>query len=108
MSLLAATIGTTVLSPMVPFPWKPRIGYNVPVSHISGPSHEMYWNGAHVEEIVPVSAVYDGQALNVTTCSYADRVHFGYVAGQRAVPDIEHLVSLTEDCLQELEIAVAT
>ncbi|MEO3756912.1 wax ester/triacylglycerol synthase family O-acyltransferase [Mycobacterium sp. B14F4] len=103
MSLLATSIAATVLSPVVPIPLKPRTGYNLPVSHISGPSHEMYWNGAHVEEIVPVSAVYDGQALNVTTCSYADRIHFGYVAGRHAVPDIEALVPLTEECLREVE-----
>ena len=49
----------------------------------------MYWNGAHIEEMYPVSAVYDGQGLNVTTCSYADHVGFGYVAGRDVVPDIE-------------------
>jgi hypothetical protein len=66
----------------------------------------MYWNGALVEEIYPVSTVYDGQALNVTTCSYADRVGFGYVAGAEAVPDIHTLIPLTEACLTELETAV--
>lgn len=66
----------------------------------------MYWNGAHVEEIYPVSTVYDGQSLNVTTCSYADRVGFGYVAGAEVVPDISSLIPLTEACLAELESAV--
>ena len=66
----------------------------------------MYWNGAHLEKIYPVSAVYDGQALNVTTCSYADRIGFGYVAGRDAVPDIAALTALTEKALIELESAV--
>lgn len=102
----AGSIAATVISPLLPFTQKIRTGYNLPISHVPGPRTEMYWNGAHVEEIYPVSTVYDGQALNVTTCSYADRVGFGYVAGAEVVPDIHTLIPLTEACLAELESAV--
>ena len=104
--LLAAAIGPTVLLPMLPFAPRLRTGYNLPISHVPGPPAEMYWNGAHIEEIYPVSAVYDGQALNVTTCSYADRIGFGYVAGRDMVPDIDTLIPLTEQSLTELEAAL--
>lgn len=104
--LLATAIGPTVLLPMLPFGPRLRTGYNLPISHVPGPLAEMYWNGAHIEEIYPVSAVYDGQALNVTTCSYADRIGFGYVAGRDAVPDIDPLIPLTEQSLTELESAL--
>lgn len=104
--LLAAAIGPTVVLPMLPFAPRLRTGYNLPISHVAGPSTEMYWNGAHVDEMYPVSAVYDGQALNVTTCSYADRIGFGYVAGRDALPDIHTLVPLTEQSLTELEAAL--
>jgi diacylglycerol O-acyltransferase len=67
----------------------------------------MYWNGAHLEEIYPVSTAIDGQAQNVTMCSYADRVTFGYVSGRKVMPDIGSLVPLTERALAELESAVA-
>lgn len=100
---VAGSIAATVLFPLLPFTPKIRTGYNVPISHVPGPRAERYWNGAHVDEMYPVSAVYDGQALNVTTCSYADRVGFGYVAGREVVPDIATLVTLTEQCLAELE-----
>jgi diacylglycerol O-acyltransferase / wax synthase len=106
MLLLAAAIGPTVLLPMMRFAPRLRTGYNLPISHVAGPSAEMYWNGAHVEEMYPVSAVYDGQALNVTTCSYADRIGFGYVAGRDVLPDIETLIPLTEQSLTELEAAL--
>jgi len=102
----AGSIAATVISPMLPFSQKIRTGYNLPISHVAGPRDEMYWNGAHVEEIYPVSTVYDGQVLNVTTCSYADRVGFGYVAGAELMPDIDTLIPLTEACLAELESAV--
>jgi len=104
--LLAAAIGPTVLQPMLPFIPSIRTGYNLPISHVPGPSMQMYWNGAQVQEIYPVSAVYDGQALNVTTCSYADRIGFGYVAGSAVLPDIDTLVPLTEQALAELEAAL--
>lgn len=106
MLLLAGAIGSTVLLPMLPFAPKLRTGYNLPISHVPGPCAEMYWNGSHVEEIYPVSAIYDGQALNITTCSYADRIGFGYVAGRDVVPDIDTLIPLTEQSLTELESAM--
>lgn len=107
-SLLTASgsIAATVLLPMLPFTPRTRTGYNVPISHVAGPTTEMYWNGAHIDEMYPVSTVYDGQALNVTTCSYADRIGFGYAAGDDAVPDIGDLIPLTERSLAELESAV--
>lgn len=49
---------------------------------------------------------FDGMALNVTVCSYADHICFGYVAGRDAVPDVEALVGHTEDALKELERAL--
>jgi diacylglycerol O-acyltransferase / wax synthase len=106
MLLLAPSIAPTVLLPMVPFAPRLRTGYNLPISNVPGPQTEMYWNGAHIEEIYPVSTVYDGMGLNVTVCSYADRVTFGFVAGREMLPDIETLIPLTERALDELETAV--
>ncbi|MGX9791140.1 wax ester/triacylglycerol synthase family O-acyltransferase [Mycobacterium sp. MMS18-G62] len=106
MLLLATSIAPTVLFPMLPFVPKARTGYNLPISSVPGPASELYWNGSHVDEIYPVSAVYDGQGLNVTTFSYADHIGIGYVAGSDVVPDIDTLISLTEESLTELEAAV--
>jgi len=104
--LLAASIGPTVLLPMVPFAPRLRRGYNVSISNVPGPPAEMYWNGAHLEDIYPVSAAINGQALNVTMCSYADRVTFGYVSGRHVMPDIGPLIPLTERVLVDLETAL--
>ena len=104
--LLAPHIAPTVLLPMVLFAPKIRTGYNVPISNVPGPRTEMYWNGAHVEDIYPLSLVYDGLTLTVTVCSYADRISFGYLAGRDVMPDIEAVVPLTDRCLAELEAAV--
>ena len=104
--LLAPSIGPTVLLPMMPFAPRLRRGYNLSISSVPGPQAELYWNGAHLEEIYPVSTAIGGQALNVTMCSYADRVMFGYVSGRNVMPDIESLIPLTERALVDLETAV--
>ena len=106
MLLLAPSIGLTVLLPMVPFAPRLRRGYNVSISNVPGPQAEMYWNGARLEEIYPVSTAINGQALNVTMCSYADRVTFGYVSGRNVMPDIGSVIPLTERVLVDLETAV--
>ncbi len=106
MSLLVPSIATTIFQALTPVGPKRRTGYNVPISNVPGPRRELYWNGAHVEEIFPVSTIYDGQTLNVTACSYAGRVGIGYVADGAVMPDIDRLIPLTERCLRELEAAV--
>lgn len=106
LALLAPSIASTILQAVAPVGVRLRTGYNVPVSSVPGPRAEMYWNGAHVEELYPVSSIFDGQTLNVTVCSYADRIGIGYVADGAVMPDIETLVPLTERCLSELESAV--
>jgi len=45
-------------------------------------------------------------ALNVTVCSYADRIGVGYVADRDVVADIDDLIPLTEKALADLESAV--
>lgn len=106
LSLLAPSIAATIGQAVTPGIPRLRTGYNVPVSSVPGPRTDKYWNGAHVEEIYPVSSVFDGQTLNVTVCSYAERIGIGYVGDADVLPDPETLVGRTERCLAELETAV--
>jgi diacylglycerol O-acyltransferase len=103
---IAGSIAATVIFPMLPFHRRFAPDTTCGFRNVPGPRDQMYWNGVLVEEICPVSTVYDGQALNITTCSYADRVGIGYVAGAEVVPDIHTLMPLTEARLSELEAAV--
>ena len=66
----------------------------------------MYFNGAHLDALYPISTVFDGLGLNATMCSYAGTVSFGYVAGRNLVPDIQTLIPLTEAAFAELESAL--
>lgn len=102
---LGPAIGPTVLLPLLPFDAKLPPSYNLPLSGVPGPPEVRYFNGARVDEIYPVSVVYDGMALNVTSCSYADHISLGFVADRDVVPDVAALARQTERALNELEEA---
>lgn len=106
--LAAPSILPSVLLPMLPFDPHVPPGFNVPISHVPGPRDTLYWNGARLEGIYPVSTVYDGLALNPTLCSYRDQVCVGIVADADAVPQVQELVPLADQALAELEEAVLT
>ncbi len=102
---LAPAIGPTVLLPLLPFSTPVPPSYNLPISNVRGPQQPMYYNGARLDEIYPISVVYDGMALNVTSNSYADRIGVGYVADRDVLADVGALVPLTERALSDLEEA---
>lgn len=103
---LSPSIATTVLAPLIPGVPRWRAGYNLPISHVRGPSTPRFWNGALVEHIFPVSAVFAGQGVNVTTCTYSDHVDFGFVAGGAGATEVRRLAALIETSMQGLESAL--
>ncbi len=102
---MGPAIGPTILLPMLPFDTKVPPSFNIPISNVPGPREKRYFNGASVDEIYPVSAIWDGMALNVTVCSYADQVCIGYVADRDVMPDVETLIPFTVRALDDLEQA---
>jgi diacylglycerol O-acyltransferase / wax synthase len=65
--------------------------YNVVVSNVPGPSYTLYFAGAPLVGIYPLSAVADGQGLNITLLGYRDGLHFGLLACPELVPDLDDL-----------------
>lgn len=68
-----------------------------------GPRAPLYWEGAKLDGIYPISVPLDGQALNITAMSYADDMEFGITGDRRAVPHLQHLLTYLEEALVELE-----
>ncbi|TDP93950.1 WS/DGAT/MGAT family O-acyltransferase [Labedaea rhizosphaerae] len=89
--------GTKVMSPR----------FNVLISNVPGPPRRLYWNGAELDGIYPVSIPYEGQALNITVTSYAGRLAFGLTGCRRTVPHLQRLLGYLEDSLTELEKATS-
>lgn len=77
--------------------------YNVLISNVPGPRERLYWNGAELEALYPLSIPTENQALNITCLSYADHLEFGLVGCRLAVPKLQRLLDYLEDSLQELQ-----
>lgn len=107
LAVMGPAIGSTVVIPLLPFGTLLPPSCNMAISNVPGPREEMYYNGAHLDEIYPVSSVFDGMGLNVTVCSYAGRIGIGYVTDADVMPRLAELIPLTEGALDELEAAVS-
>lgn len=79
--------------------------FNIVISNVPGPKHTLYFNGAQVDGVYPVSMVLDGQALNITLNSYAGKLEFGLIACRRTMPSMQRLLQHLENGLVELEEA---
>jgi diacylglycerol O-acyltransferase len=66
----------------------------------------MYFNGARLDGLYPLSIPLAGQALNITCTSYEDNIAFGLTGCRRAVPHLQHLLSHLGDELDRLESAL--
>ncbi len=106
LAVMGPAIGSTVVIPLLPFGTLLPPSCNLAISSVPGPREEMYYNGAHLDEIYPVSSVFDGMGLNVTVCGYAGRIAVGYVTDADVMPRVAELIPLTERALTELEAAV--
>ncbi len=80
--------------------------FNVLISNVPGPRSPLYWNGARMQGVYPLSIPYEGQALNITVTSYAGSLEFGLTGCRRTVPHLQRLLALLEESLVELEKSV--
>lgn len=77
--------------------------FNVIVSNVPGPRREMFFNGARLDGMYPVSIVTDGQALNITLASRDRYLDFGLIGCRSSVPHLQRLLAHLEASLAELE-----
>jgi hypothetical protein len=76
--------------------------YNLVISNVPGPAQPLYWNGARLQGIYPLSIPFTGQALNITVTSYAGSMEFGLIGCRRSVPHLQRLLTHLDDALAEL------
>lgn len=77
--------------------------YSTVISNVPGPRQRSYWNGASLDGMYPISAIYHGFALNFTLLSNADQLDFGIVACRESVPGVQRFIDHLEASLAELE-----
>lgn len=76
--------------------------FNLIISNVPGPAHPLYSAGARLEHFYPVSALADGQGLNITVQSYDGNLDFGFVADRELVPDVWVMTDLLQESMDEL------
>ncbi|HWG94980.1 MAG TPA: wax ester/triacylglycerol synthase family O-acyltransferase [Mycobacteriales bacterium] len=104
LSALALTpIGLNAFLPL----HKLTNAYNLVISNVPGPADTLYFNGARLQGLYPLSIPTHGQALNVTVTSYAGQLQFGLTGDRKALPSLQRLLVHLEDSLAALERAVA-
>lgn len=100
--LLAAP---TLLAQITRMGGRTRPVHNLTISNIPGPTEPLYWNGARLTGVYPISLLPDGDALNITQLSYAGNLELGITASRDRLPRVQRLIDHIEEALVELEKA---
>ena len=79
--------------------------FNLFISNVPGPNIPLFLGGAELLAYYPVSAVVDGQGLNITVMSYRGHLYFGLVACRALVPDLDVMAGYLRDELDALTAA---
>ncbi len=80
-----------------------RPAFNITISNVPGPDHPLYFNGARLEAMYPVSLIAHGGALNITCLSYAGSLNFGYTGCRDTLPSMQNLAVYSGEALDDLE-----
>jgi WS/DGAT/MGAT family acyltransferase len=78
--------------------------FNLIISNVPGPNIPLYYAGAELQAYFPLSAIADGQGLNITVMSYRDGMYFGLIACRELVPDLDDMAG---HVVTELELLTA-
>ena len=78
------------------------VPFSVGISNVPGPAQPLYFNGARLDAIYPVSLLVHGNALNITCVSYAGTLNFGLIGARDTLPHLQRLALYLGDALDEL------
>jgi diacylglycerol O-acyltransferase len=81
----------------------PRQPFNLIISNVPATSVPLYWNGAQMTDLYPISMISEGQAVNITVTRYAEKLAFGIVGDRKAVPHLQRMLVHIENAVAELE-----
>jgi len=71
--------------------------FNLIISNVPGPTVDLYLGGALLDGIYPLSAIADGQGLNLTVMGSNGQLNFGALADRALVPDVDLIVDALKD-----------
>jgi WS/DGAT/MGAT family acyltransferase len=103
-ALLLAPIGLLVIPGAA---GRVRPTFNVIVSNVPGPENHLYFRGARLEAMYPLSIPFHGCGVNITIGGYADTLNFGFIGCRDVLPHMQRLAVYSGEALDELERAIA-
>jgi diacylglycerol O-acyltransferase len=106
MLMSALGISPLAILPVLGLTGSVRPPFNLVISNVPGPTEPLYWNGARLDGLYPLSIPMEGQALNITCTSYSHEIAFGLTGCRRTMPHLQHLLGYLDDDLAALEVAV--
>ena len=77
--------------------------FSVGISNVPGPPQELYFNGARLDSVFPLSLLLHGNALNITCISYAGQLNFGFTGARDTLPHLQRLSIYMDEALTGLE-----
>ncbi|WP_211357210.1 WS/DGAT/MGAT family O-acyltransferase [Nocardioides rubriscoriae] len=101
----AALMGPFLTQALLGVGGRGRPSANIVISNVPGPSEVRYLDGSPMEEIFPVSLLFNGQALNITAVSYAGEFNIGYTGCRDSVPSLQRIAVYSGEELRLLEEA---
>ena len=105
LAMSAIGISPLALWPALRLTERVRPPFNLIISNVPGPTQPLYWNGARLDGLYPLSIPLDGQALNITCTTYSDEIAFGLTGCRRTVPHLQRMLTYLGQELDELEAA---
>jgi WS/DGAT/MGAT family acyltransferase len=104
----AVLMGPFLSQAILGFGGRGRPASNVVISNVPGPAEPRYLDGSRLEELYPVSLLFNGQALNITAVSYDGQFNIGFTGCRDSIPSLQHIAVYTGEELDALESAVLT
>jgi len=78
------------------------IPFSAGISNVPGPPEPLYFNGARLDALFPLSLLLHGNALNITCLSYAGTMNFGFTGARDTLPHVQRLAIYTGEAVDEL------
>ncbi|RNL66136.1 wax ester/triacylglycerol synthase family O-acyltransferase [Nocardioides marmoriginsengisoli] len=102
----AMLMGPFLSQAILGFGGRGRPASNVVISNVPGPNEPRYLDGSRLEEIYPVSLLFNGQALNITAVSYDGEFNIGFTGCRDSIPSLQKIAVHAGEELEALEQAL--
>jgi diacylglycerol O-acyltransferase len=105
LAMSALGLAPAVLAPMLRLQGIAPPPFNLIISNVPGPRKPLFFQGARLEGVYPLSIPIHGMALNITCSSYDGGLGFGLIGCRRTVPRLQRLLVHLDHELTALERA---